>query len=295
MRFKPRPAVTFCFYLFFYFLFFWRRGWEHPPPESWGPPNPSSPPAFPSCFFRCFPGGFAVRGEHPPVWGGSGGQRIPGQIPAVPKDLFGLCESDSRKGENPSFYRGMRAPRSLSKRNAEPGGRGGLGPKIPVPWRGGSAGFGPQHVSPAGRAPAGSCSRVRLPEPGEKKKLKSSPHRPIPSPPAAPSSSTWLAQVFHVNDSNKYLIMSRSYRRLAEQPALMRHPGEGGRKKKKSELPRKKVFSALPERLLNAEPGGRTRGGGSPVPPEGSHRGSAPSPPINPLQLTRPPAKRGDV
>lgn len=41
--------------------------------------------------------------------------------------------------------------------------------------------------------------------------------------------------------------MSRSYRRLAEQPVLMRHPGEGERKERgKKELKkRKESFSAL--------------------------------------------------
>lgn len=83
-----------------------------------------------------------------------------------------------------------------------------------------------------------------------------SPLRLIPSPPAAPSSSTWLAQVFHVNDSNKYLIMSRSYRRLAEQPALMRHPGERGeRRKGEKKKIKRKVFPLSPKWFVEARPG----------------------------------------
>lgn len=82
-----------------------------------------------------------------------------------------------------------------------------------------------------------------------------SPLRLIPSPPAAPSSSTWLAQVFHVNDSNKYLIMSRSYRRLGEQPALMRHPGEVGKRREGGKKIKRKVFPLSLKWFLEARPG----------------------------------------
>lgn len=126
-------------------------------------------------------------------------------------------------GENPFYYPdGMRALLGpFPKRKAQP-------------KRGSAEGSAPQLSSrcggaPAGRAPAAFSAGGREKKKLRKKKKKnSSPLGPIPSPPAAPSSSTWLAQVFHVNDSNKYLIMSRSHRRLAEQPALMRHPGDVG-------------------------------------------------------------------
>lgn len=134
------------------------------------------------------------------------------------------------------------AARSLSetKSSAEAWERGGLSPAALIPLWGGSGRSGSGCVQCRGEGK----KKLR-----KKKKKNSSPLGPIPSPPAAPSSSTWLAQVFHVNDSNKYLIMSRSHRRLAEQPALMRHPGDvgrgGGGRRKRRKLARSKVFSAL--------------------------------------------------
>lgn len=130
-------------------------------------------------------------------------------------------------------------------------------PKTPVSGRGEPRRESPPYppLQPAGLwlcPPSGSAASVGI------KKKTNFPLCPISSPPAAPSSSTWLAQVFHVNDSNKYLIMSRSYRRFAEQPALMRHPGEVGERREEKELKgRKKVFSALLKAMSKARPDSR--------------------------------------
>lgn len=147
-------------------------------------------------------------------------------------------------GENPFYYPdGMRALLGpFPKRKAQPkrGSAEGSAPQLSSRCGGGSGRSGSGCVQCRGEGK----KKLR-----KKKKKNSSPLGPIPSPPAAPSSSTWLAQVFHVNDSNKYLIMSRSHRRLAEQPALMRHPGDvgrgGGGRRKRRKLARSKVFSAL--------------------------------------------------
>lgn len=127
------------------------------------------------------------------------------------------------------------------------------------------------------------------------------------APPPAPAvGSPWLApQIFHVNDCNKYLIMSRSDgRRLSEQPSLRGppHGGEGGGRGVRSGARRqpKKVVGS--ERLFlclcgkNAQRGGEqissspgtewrlelgSRGGGGGCPgPVQPPRGSASQVPL---------------
>lgn len=51
MRFKPRPAVTFCFYLFFFIYFFFGEGAGSTPHRSPGvPPIPPAPRLSPAAF-----------------------------------------------------------------------------------------------------------------------------------------------------------------------------------------------------------------------------------------------------
>lgn len=181
-------------------------------------------------------------------------------------------QQKGRREQHPPFPGGIPAARSLSKRNAA-GARWNRSPRAGE----GSAQHPCPRLGDLRGCPRTLCSLRPLsgcvPHSGSAGEKEMSPLRLIPSPPAAPSSSTWLAQVFHVNDSNKYLIMSRSYRRLAEQPALMRHPGEAGEKRGGRKKIKRKVFLLSPKWFLEARPGrgdGGMRGAEPLVSPERS-------------------------
>lgn len=129
MRFKPRPAVTFCFYLFFYFLFFGEGAGSTLHRSPGVPPIPPAPRLSPAAFSVVFQADSRFGGNTRRYGEGAGVSASQAKFPLSLRIASVSASPTAERGKIPRFTGGCAHPAPSPNETRSLGAGEGSAPK----------------------------------------------------------------------------------------------------------------------------------------------------------------------